>query len=47
MWKDMFPKGPQIKKGGTSRQRPGDVFNDSMTPEESFTEKNIELIKSG
>jgi hypothetical protein len=26
-------RDPRSKKGGTSRQRPGDVFNDSMTPE--------------
>jgi hypothetical protein len=45
--KIVFPKGtPDPKKGGTSRQRPGDVFNDSNDTRESFTEKNIELIKS-
>jgi hypothetical protein len=47
MWKRCFQKDPRSKKGGTSRQRPGDVFNDSNDTRESFTEKNIELIKSG
>jgi hypothetical protein len=32
--KIVFPKGtPDPKKGGTSRQRPGDVSTTPMTPE--------------